>query len=299
LLHIAQKRNIDVEEHKKNLGKAIADDAFSTGIKKLVELMPVVMLDEMGVETKNEDGKKLARSVVRKRIVQKMQEDTPQKFLEGLDTKVQGEIVDLLLDEKPASKKYVETIIQQIDSMGLENALSSLTIDELRQLAKAHKVKVHSSTSVNAYIEALLSGQDQKKSKKEKKEEEPSKKKPAIKKGISKVDLRQHYYRDELIQYCKDNNLPTTGHVTHLINRIVDHLEGKPVKAATSKKRKAPATSTKEKPAKKAKTEKSKEGEKSEKSTESEKGDKSEKGDESEDEKESGTDEKKKSKKKD
>jgi len=280
LIQIAKKRNIDVEEHKKNLGKAIADDAFATGIKKLVELMPVALLENVGVETKNEDGKKLARSVIRKQIAQKIQEETPQKFIENLDTNVQAKLLDLLVEDKPSKSKYVETIVEQIDSMGLENALSSLSLEELQLLAKAHKLKVHSATSINSYIEALLTGEDQKKQKsKEKKVDAPSKKKPDIKKGISKVDLRQHYYREELVTYCRENNLPATGHVTEIINRIVDHLEGKPVKAkATGKKRKA--AGSKEKPAKKARITKS-EKEKSEKSegekSETEKSEKTEK----------------------
>jgi len=258
LFQIATKRNIDVEEHKKTLGKAIADDAFATGIKKLVELMPVSMLEEMGVETKNEDGKKIARNIVRKLIMTKIQEDTPQKFLESLDKKVIEQLLTILDIDKPATNEtvYIDAIVEEIDAMGLENALSSLTLEELQKLAKVHKLKVHSTTSINAYINALLSGEDQKKaSKRDKKTQEPSKKKPEmIKKGISKADLRQYYYRWELIDYCKDNGLPTSGHITEIINRIIDHLDGKPVK--TGKKRKA-AASSKEKPAKKAKTEKS------------------------------------------
>jgi len=219
------------------------------------------------VETKNEDGKRLARSVIRKQIAQKIQEETPQKFIENLDTRVQEQVLNLLVEDKPNKSKYVETIVEQIDSMGLENALSSLSLEELQLLAKAHKLKVQSATSINSYIEALLTGEDQKKQKsKEKKVGEPSKKKPDIKKGISKVDLRQHYYREELVNYCKENNLPSTGHVTTIINRIVDHLEGKPVKTKTTGKKRKASASTKDKPAKKAKTGKTQKSEKSEKS---------------------------------
>jgi len=250
----------------------------------------VTMLEEMGVETKNEDGKKIPRNVLRKRIVQKIQEDTPQTYFEGLNSKVVEKVVTQLLgDDKPSnSKKYVEKIVSTIDEMGLENALSSLTLEELQQLAKLHKLKVHSATSINAYIEALVSGEDQEKpQKKERKQEKPSKDKPKIKKGISKVDLRQHYYRDELVAYCKENDLPTSGHVTEVINRIMDHLDGKPVKAKPAGKKRKGATS-KEKPAKKAKTEKSKpkkedKSEKSDKEDEEEGDEQSEKSDDKED----------------
>jgi len=231
------------------------------------------VLEDFGVDTKNADGQKLHRSVVRKRIIQKIQEDTPQKFFEGLDSKVLGNVIEALDEEKPSSsKKYVEEVVKLIDLYGLENALSTLTVSELQGLCKAHKLKV-SSTSPNAYIEALVSGEDQKKEPRAKPpKEEPSKKKPEIKKGVSRIDLQHHFYREELTTYCKDNKLPYTGTKSQLIKIILDHLEGKIV---ATKKRKAPTGGKKEKPAKKAKTSKSeksedkseKEGEEAEKET--------------------------------
>jgi len=256
LLQIAARRNIDVEEHAKNLGKAIADDAFNTGIKKFVELLPAASLDDFGVETKNSDGQKLHRAAVRKRIMQKMQEDTPQKFLDDLKSSVVGDLFAALGEDKPStSKKYTEELIKIIDSIGLENALSALNLSELSALCKVHKLKV-SSTSANAHIEALLTGHDQKKAERPKEKEKPSAKKPEIKKGVTRIDLQHHFYREELTTYCKDNKLPYNGNKSQLIRVILDHLDGKTV---ATKKRKAPASGKKEKPAKKAKTSKSEE----------------------------------------
>jgi len=268
LLHIAAKRGIDVEEHSKNLGKAIAADAFNTGIKKFIELLPGATLDKFGVDTKNDEGHKLPRSVVRKRVIQKIQDDTPHKFFEGLDTKVINEVFDALDEDKP-SKKPVDEVIKLIDSYGLVNALSTLSLAELQGLCKAHKLKVDSTTSSNAHMEALVSGEDQKKEKSKKEKEEPSKKKPEIKKGVSRVDLQHHFYREELAAYCKENKLPHNATKSQLIKLVIDHLDGKTV---VSKKRKAPTGGKKEKPAKKAKTTKSEEkSEKSEKEDASEK----------------------------
>jgi len=263
LLHIAAKRNIDAEEHAKNLGKAIADDAFNTGVKKFVDLLPVKSLEDFGVETKNADGNRLPRAMVRKRIVQKIQDETPQKFFDGVDSKVLGGVFDELGFDKPSnSKKYSEELMKIIDTVGLENALSTLSISELKGLCKTHKLKVDSETSPNAHIEALTTGKDQKKeaAKAKKETEKPSAKKPEIKKGVSRIDLQQHFYREELTTYCKDNKLPHNGTKSQLIRVILDHLEGKTV---ASKKRPAPSGGKKEKPAKKAKTSKS-EAEKSE-----------------------------------
>jgi len=172
-----------------------------------------------------------------------------------------------------------------MDKFGLENALSTLSLPELEELAHAHKLKVASSTSMNAYITALMTGEDQKAEKKKAAEKQkPSKTKPKIAKGITKIDLQHHFYRDDLVNYCKDNDLPHSGHKTALINAIHNHLEGKtPKPSSKSKKRKAPSGGKSEKPAKKAKTTKS---DKSEKSEQSEKEDKSEKSEAKEDKKE-------------
>jgi len=270
LLSIAGKRHIDVEEHNKNLGKAIADDAHNTGIKKFVEILPADLLDSLGVETKSDDGgHKLHRSVARKRVIQKMQEDTPQKFFDKLDSKVLASLVDAAFDdddEKPSSKKHAEGLITKIDEFGLENALSTLSLPELADLAHALKLKVSSNTSSNAFITAIMTGKDQKTEKKKAEVQTPSKTKPKIAKGISKIDLQHHFYREELVTYCKENGLSHSGHKSALINHITNHLEGKKPAAAASKKRKAPSGGKSEKPAKKAKAEHSEKEDKSEKS---------------------------------
>jgi len=270
LLSIAGKRHIDVEEHNKNLGKAIADDAFNTGIKKFVEILPADLLDSLGVETKSDDGAhKLHRSVARKRVIQKIQEDTPQKFFDKLDSKVLAQLVDSAFDEdddKPTSKKHVEGLITKIDEFGLENALSTLSLPELADLAHALKLKVSSNTSSNAFITAIMSGKDQKTEKKKAEVQTPSKTKPKIAKGVTKADLQQHFYREELATYCKENGLSHSGHKSALINHIINHLEGKKPAVSGSKKRKAPSGGKAEKPAKKAKSEHSEKEDKSEKS---------------------------------
>jgi len=237
-----------------------------------VEILPSTLLDSLG-ETKTDDGAKLNRSVARKRVIQKIQEDTPQKFFDKLDHKVLAQLVDAVFDDdedKPSGKKIPDGLITKMDTFGLENALSTLSLPELEELAHAHKLKVSSTTSMNAYIAALMTGENQKAEKKKAEApEKPSKNKPKIAKGITKIDLQHHFYREELVTYCKENHLTYSGGKTALINAIHNHLEGKTPSVA-SKKRKAPAGGKSDKPAKKSKTTKS-EGEKSDKEDKSEK----------------------------
>jgi len=255
LAQIAQKRAIDPQEHKKNLGKVIADDVHEAGLKKILEIIPEKHLEGFGVDTKKEDGEtKLGRLALCKRIYSAMQDDDPQKFLEKLESKYFATLFDALGYDKPASKKYAEAFIEHADEIGVEHALSTLNITQLQAVAEAHGLTVESG-SVNVLIDAILSGEDYKKEKKQTKVPKPSSKKPDLKKGISKIDLQHHYYREDLIKYCKDNNLVTSGAKKQLIDRIHNHLEGIEPKKATGKKRKAPAQKSKQ-PAKKAKTEK-------------------------------------------
>jgi len=250
LAFIAEKRGIDPEDNKKNLGKAIADEVHGHGLKKLLEILPEKALEGFGI-AKNEDSTKVKRAAMCKKIFAAMQEAGPAKYLEKLDTSSLASLFDDLELDKPSNptnKKYAEALLKEADSIGVENTLSSLNITQLKVIADSLKIAVDSS-SVNVLIDCIKDGQSYKKDKKEK--VEPSKKKPEIKKGITKVDLQQHFYREELITYCKDNNLVTSGNKRQLIDRIINHFDGK---ALAGKKRKA--SPSKGRPAKKSKTEK-------------------------------------------
>jgi len=132
-----------------------------------------------------------------------------------------------------------------------------------------------------------------------------SKKKPDIKKGISKTDLNTHYYSLELKDYCKENNLNTTGTKKDFILRILAHVENKPQprvpkKHGVKRRRKDDEEDKPEKKAKKSekistKSDKSEKIDKSKDKSDKSK-DKSEKSD-SEEEEESGKKSKEKEKK--
>ena len=49
---------------------------------------------------------------------------------------------------------------------------------------------------------------------------------PKLDKNISSNDFKQYYYlKEELIKFCKDNNISTTGSKIELTNRIVKFLD--------------------------------------------------------------------------
>jgi len=228
---------------------------MAMALKKLLDLVPEKDLEGFGVETKNEDKTKVKREALCKRIFAAMQEAGPAKYLEKLESSFLNNLFGVLVVDKPSgnnNKKMAEALLQYADSIGVENTLSSLNVSQLQTIASSLKLSVDSN-SVSVYMDCIISGESYKKEKK--KPVQPSAKKPDIKKGISKVDLQQHYYRGDLAEYCKKNSLTASGSKKELINRIVDHLEGKPAKKEGAKKRKAPAGG-KQNAKKKQKTEK-------------------------------------------
>jgi len=227
------------------------------------------------------------KPVLVKRIHEELEKDGPKVFLEKFKPEALEKLFDTLEIPTPSKSKYVDAILSDADARGVENLFASFPVKKLHEFADACGLSVH-STSVDTLIDCLLKQENHEPAKKKKaKVEKPSKKKPAIKKGITRVDLQSHYYRDELAEYCKDNGLRVQGNKKDFINRILAHVEGReqpPVKGAKGKrgrKRKVESdTEDEKKPAKKVKK-----TEKSEKSEKSEQSEKAESDKDSEDEK--------------
>jgi outer membrane biosynthesis protein TonB len=53
-----------------------------------------------------------------------------------------------------------------------------------------------------------------------------NKDKPSIKKGVTYQGIFQHYGREEIFEWAKDNGLKTSGNKPQLIKRIIAFLEG-------------------------------------------------------------------------
>jgi len=202
--------------------------------------------------------------VLAKRIAEAIEKDPG--YIQERDPTVLDKIVKTLDMDAPHKKEVGKKILEEADSYGLENYFSSFPIERLQEFAEDCGLDVRSQ-SRDILIDCLTSQEDYKVKKKKTKTEKPSKKKPDIKNGISKVDLVHHYYRDELLEYCKEHGLNTTGNKKEFIQRIIAHVEGKPQPPVKGKKKS-------KKKAKKSKSEESK-SDKSDKS-ESDTDDKSE-----------------------
>jgi len=265
LQSLAEKRGIELtDKAKKNVTKELANDVLQHGLKKTLELLPHKLLVKFDVMPKEEpvsDGKGKSKEpkehkhskIVLVKQAHKLAFEDPHGFLAKYDTSFLGEILDALDFKKPKkddSKEYASAIIDHSNEVGLENCLASLTIPQLQLIAEAQKLNIDSSAQ-GVLIDHIMSGEDYEKAK-PKKVVAPSKKKPEIHKGITKADLNQHYWRQDLVEWCKKNDLKVSGNKKELIDRILDHLAGK--EKPLPKKRKASTSPAKEKPAKKQKT---------------------------------------------
>ncbi|PRP76590.1 hypothetical protein PROFUN_15022, partial [Planoprotostelium fungivorum] len=56
---------------------------------------------------------------------------------------------------------------------------------------------------------------------------------PPIEKGITYDTIFQYYYKVDLLDYCHTHGLPKKGNIRELIQRILGHLNGKPVSGRT------------------------------------------------------------------
>jgi len=259
LAELCEQKRIIISEEKRpptaQIVKMLASETFSTGLKKILEALLRDQLKVLAEKLEWEDDKvPNNKPVLVKRIHEEMEKVGPKEFLEKFKPDQLEPLIETLdITPTPTAKKYVDSIISEADNRGVQNLFASFTPKKLQEFADACGLTVH-STSMDTLIKCLLNQENHEPAKKKKtKTEKPSKKKPAIKKGITRVDLQSHFYRDELAEYCKDNGLRVQGNKKDFINRILAHVEGReqpPVKGTKGKrgrKRKAESDTEDEK----------------------------------------------------
>jgi len=208
-------------------------------------------------------------------ITTQLDQDGWKVFLEKYSQKILlmccGDIDDLSGYEEDElnnfpKKELVKAILNNVYSFGLNHHFHLLSVPELKEFCVDMELDVESA-SKEVLIESIIEGKNFKKS--VKKVVNPSSKKPAIKKGITKVDLKNWYNRDEIEKFLKekkDNDetlkeLKLSGKKNQLIERLLKILDGdiegavkKKKKRGRSKSRSGEEGSTEEKESKKRKT---------------------------------------------
>jgi len=208
LQNIAESRGIDAtEKNKKALVSELTSTVTTAGLnlmlKKTLKLKTLRLLAE-GIDWGKDQKAPAQKGTIAKKIYDEM-ESKPKKYLEKFPSATLKAVLEDMDVEVPDNKKdYVTAILDEADQFGLVNLFSSFTVEKLKEFADALKIRVESS-SKDVLIDHILALEDYNAPKTSKpKDEQPSEKKPPIDKDISKVDLNYHYYRDDLIEYCKE-----------------------------------------------------------------------------------------------
>ncbi|KAL6060545.1 hypothetical protein QOT17_013463 [Balamuthia mandrillaris] len=174
-----------------------------------------------------------SKNVLSKRLSEKMNEEGMLTFLATHpsveDLKIFSEFVEAPSSGSAKKEKIAAALTDHFMSLGLVAHLQTYPLQTLQLVCQAAKLDDQEQpvgASKPVLIDAILSGKAIKKTSKKGAAPKFSKTKKPIKKGITYQDIYQHYYRPELVEYCKENGLLCSGSSKQLINRILAWLDG-------------------------------------------------------------------------
>ncbi|KAL6073735.1 Latency associated nuclear antigen [Balamuthia mandrillaris] len=190
-----------------------------------------------------------SKTVLRKRLYEVFMDHGIEAFMaEYCDNAVLKSFAESL-DLEVASKKaeLQASIAKALNHAALLAFFDSLSTNTLHELCFAQGLETATpvTSSRAALVQALL--RNEKVQQPKKKKQQPiqfSKKKKAIAKGITFQDIFQHYSKEEVVEYCKENNLIQSGKKKEVINRILAFLDGDKENAGIKTERVAKKKST-------------------------------------------------------
>jgi hypothetical protein len=229
LRYIAESRNIEASDlSRKKLISELTRSVVSAGLSVMLKVLKLKILKRLAKKCDWGDNKlPSGKATIAKKIHDTMEEVSPKKFLEKCDSKLLEKMLDGLDVTIPSkSSDYVKAIIDTAKAMGLENCFSSFPPSKLKEFIRACGLFVDSD-SIDNLLECLVEQESKIAPYELAAGESPSKEKPEIDKDISVVDLFVHYYREELAEYLKKNELISSGSKKELVDRIRRFLDDK------------------------------------------------------------------------
>jgi len=225
LEYIAEARNMEVGEKSKN--KLITELSEHVSSLGLFVLLNYIKQDHLKLLSQychwgKRDKTPTNKATLAKKIHDAMEEGSPTRFLQNVQPKHLLEILKFLETEIPDAKdkdKMAETFLSLADEMGLEKFFSSFPVSKLKEFIKTCGLKIDSE-SLDTLLTSLIEQESIKAPFKNKNNEIPSKNQPKIDSNISMVDLHTHYFREELAEWCKHNELNSNGSKKELVDRI-------------------------------------------------------------------------------
>jgi len=133
------------------------------------------------------------------------------------------------LEAEGKKEELVRQIGTSVRQVGMETYFSGFDVDSLHDICEDMKLKnTNSTNNKRRLVECIVHKQDAKKQEPPKKKQKLSfsKQKKEIAKGITYDDIFQHYYVDEVRDWCRSSGLKSTGKKSALIKRILAFLDG-------------------------------------------------------------------------
>jgi len=218
------------DEIAEELSKAVE----MVGIRHITYKMKLADLTEicsdLDLKTENDSKsqlhKRLYQAVGRNglgTIIEKMKKEHVLLFIEYLEV------------EPATSGKLVKQLEKEIRTAGLEVFLSKFGVETLQNICDDLKILADTS-SPSALISAIIHGKLPPKKVVQRVVPKITKTKPVLKKGVTVDNILQHYYKEELDAFCRENHLAVSGRKRELAKRIVQFVNGETEKENDGKK---------------------------------------------------------------
>lgn len=218
---------------KKNIVNSLASSIESAGVKALISNLKRETLQAVlkGRESALKEGdNKNNKTLLGKRLKDLIDAEGIDDFLQkgDLSESVLRAMLEALDEESDAKKDALPgEIAAAVRRLGMEAYFSSFDVESLHDVCEDLNLKAAHTNNKRKLVECIINNEDAPKSSAPKKQKvQASKKKKPIEKGITFDDVFQHYYVDEVRDWCKEKGLKTTGKKTMLIRRILAYLDG-------------------------------------------------------------------------
>jgi len=227
---------------KQKMVSSIADAIEDAGIKALVANMKREELKKILGPSENEEGseeKEVTQNkiVLSKRLREKISAVGIHDFLQDHADEDLLKDLCLNLDVEADSEKKEELVSQvsaTVQELGMESYFGSFNVEYLQDVCEDLKLKTGRTSNKRKLVECILRQENAVHSPRKKKKVQYSKKKQAISKNSTYEDIFQHYYVDEVRDWCRENGLKTSGKKGVLIKRILAYLDGDETTKATA-----------------------------------------------------------------
>jgi len=189
-----------------------------------------VMAETVGVAFKDSDNQN-SKAVLSKKMKDKINDMGIDDFLsENADTALLNRLCESLEETPDSTNKddLVKQVSGLVRAFGAEAFWNSFDVNLLHSITADLKLKAKGTNSKRKLVESILTNSNPEKAepKKKKRKITYSKKKKPLEKGVTYDDIFQHYYVNEVRDFCKANGLKSSGKKKELINRILAFLNG-------------------------------------------------------------------------